>query len=136
MAFDDFAADSQSDAGAGNVAAVKALEHVENAVVILGRYSFAVVSQAEHVLIASPFGSDADFRRAFPAPVLDGVAHEVLHQLDELNLIAPDRRAGSGNRCVAWLSATEASRFEMVHLTTPVISTAEKIRCSELTTRE
>ena len=76
----------QTDAGAGNVlVVVQALEDLEHLVVMPGRDAASVVAHGEHPLPARHrFGrADVHAQRAV-GTVLQGIAQQVEHELDEL----------------------------------------------------
>src|ERR1041385_5407624 len=88
---DDALADGQADAGAGVlVAAVQALEDLEDAVEVARLDADAVVLDGDAPAARPRLGRDLDAAGPVAGAELEGVADEVLQQLHELALVADD----------------------------------------------
>lgn len=111
MPFDDFLANSQADTGAGEfVASVKALEHAENTVEILRFDSQPIVLYRKQPFVVWLADRRNMHRGHAGFLILDRVGHQVLEQLDQLDLIGA--YVGQGSWVTnAPLSAMTPPRF-------------------------
>ena len=92
---DDLLADSQSDAGARKLFPfVQPLKHAENSLKILRVNSQAVILHRECPLLSAILGGRDVYLGHSRALILDGVADEVLKQLNQLSLVRHDGRQG------------------------------------------
>src|SRR5580700_6136213 len=79
-------ADCQTHPGSRSRIAMQALEHSEDILFVFRRNSDPIVAHADHPLRTILLGANPDYWR-IRALVLDGVADQVLKQLDHLHLI-------------------------------------------------
>src|SRR5579871_465818 len=86
IALDDALANSQADAGAGILMPVQALEYAENLPGVAGLDSDSVVLHRELPVPVLGSGIDQNLRR-LAGSVLQGVAHQILKQLHQTNLM-------------------------------------------------
>src|SRR6185503_4538874 len=88
MAFDDFLADRQADAGAGIfLAAVQPLEDQEDALKILRSDANPIIPHAEFPFCSRALHSNMDFWPLL-ASELHSVPEQILEQLSELHFVA------------------------------------------------
>lgn len=92
MAFHNPVTKGQTDTGTGIFRPVmKPLKNEKNALLLFRGNTNAVIPNRKHPISVLQFGGNMDLGR-FLTMKFDGIANEVLKQLNELNFITPDDR--------------------------------------------
>ncbi len=85
MALDDLFTNGQPDACARVlVAGVQALKHLKDTFVVLGIYADAVIAHGKNPIVLVALGRDVDLGGVVLGLEFDGVADQVLKDLDQL----------------------------------------------------
>ena len=80
MAFDNFAADRESDSGTGHILSVKAFENAKDALMVLRIHSDPIVIHSKLVKVVHPYRGNMN-RWGIGAAVFDRIPKQVLKHL-------------------------------------------------------